>query len=173
MSKLLKCVLAATAFGPVLLVYAMVSLMNGNYCSAVIFLALCILLVLICDGLMQFGMRYLSTRSYTTATIETADSEVFSFLLVYLLPLITRDLATYNWVAWILVTSMFCLVVATSYGFHFNPLLVLLGHHFYKVTEKDGIPHTLIAKRRFYRSRETLCVGRIADYVLIEKKPNS
>ena len=173
MSKLVKCVLAATAFGPVLLTYAVVALMNGDYCSAAIFLALCILLVLICDGLIQFGMQYLSTRSYTTATIETADSEVFSFLLVYLLPLITRDLATYNWVAWILVMFMFCLVVATSYGFHFNPLLVLLGHHFYRVAEKDGIPHILISKRRIYRSRETLCVGRIADYVLIEKKPNS
>ena len=173
MNRLAKYILAGTAFGPVLLTYSLVSLMNGDYCSAAVFLAACILLVLICDCLMQLGTKYLRTLSFTTATVETADREVFSFLLVYLLPLITRDLATFNWVVWVLVMLMFCWVVATSYGFHFNPLLILLGHHSYRVAEENGIPHILIARRRIYESSETLDVGRIAEYVLVEKKPPS
>ena len=110
-------------------------------------------------------------RTYHTETVETADHEIFGLVLIYLLPLITRDLVNYNWLVWILVTLIFCLVVATSYGFHFNPLLVFLGYHFYRVTEKGGIPHVLIANRRIYKTGETLNVARLSEYVLIEKKP--
>lgn len=173
MSRLARFLLAATAFAPVLLTYAVVSLMNGDYCDAAGFLAACLGLVLACDGIMQFGTRRLSARSYKTATAETADGEVFSVLLVYLLPLITRDLATYNWVVWILVTSLFCLVVAASHGFHFNPLLIFLQYHFYKVTEQGGIPHVLITKRRIRKLGETLWVVRLGDYLLVESPPTA
>ncbi|MXX87027.1 MAG: hypothetical protein F4Y71_11265 [Acidobacteria bacterium] len=168
MSRLARFLLAATAFAPALLTYSVVSLMNADYRDAAVFLAVCLGLVLACDGLMQFGTRRLATRSYETATVETADGEVFGVLLVYLLPLITRDLATYNWVVWILVTSLFCLVVAASHGFHFNPLLIFLQYHFYKVTEQGGIPHVLITRRRIYKLGESLTVARLGDYLLVE-----
>lgn len=171
MSRLAKYVLAATAFSPALLIYSVVSLVNCDYRDAAAFLAACVGLVLACHVLMHFGTRCLSTRSYKTATVETADSEVFNVLLVYLLPLITKDLATYNWVAWILVTFLFCLVVATSYGFHFNPLLIFLRYHFYKVTEQGGMPHVLITRRRIYKVGEALTVARLADYLLVESSP--
>ena len=173
MSTLAKVLLALTAFAPVLLTYAAVSAMNCEYVHAAIFVTICILLVIVCAGLLQFAKTRLQARSYRTATVETADNEVFGLLLVYVLPLITRDLAAYNWYAWILVTLLFCLVVATSYGYHFNPLLIFLRYHFYKVTECKGIPHVLITRRRVYETGETLEVARLAEYVLIEKRPPS
>ena len=33
------------------------------------------------------------------------------------------------------------------------------------------MPYVLIVKRRIYKTRETLDVARLAEYVLIEKKP--
>ena len=173
MGKLAKLLLAFTAFAPALLTYAAVSVINCDYWHAAAFVAGCGLLVLLCAGLLRFAKSRLQSRTYRTTTVETADNEVFGLLLVYLLPLIIRDLATYNWLAWVLVTFVFCLVVATSYGYHFNPLLVFLGYHFYKVTETDGMPYVLITKRRIYRTRETLNVARLAEYVLVEKKPPS
>ena len=171
MGKLAKFMLATTAFGPVLLTYAGVSVLNGAYCHAAAFVAACVALVALCATMLRFAKNRLQPRSYTTATVETADNEVFGLLLIYLLPLITRDLATYNWFAWILITVLFCLVVAVGYGYHFNPLLVFLRYHFYKVTETNGISHVLITKRRIYRTGERLDVARLAEYVLIEKTP--
>ena len=171
MSKIAKVFLALTAFGPVLLTYAAVSAMNCEYWHAGWFVTSCILLVLICAGLLRFARTRLQSRPYRTATVETADNEVFGLLLVYVLPLITRDLAVYNWYVWILVTFLFCVVVAASYGYHFNPLLIFMGYHFYKVTERDGIPHVLITRRRIYETGETLEVARVTEYVLIEKTP--
>lgn len=171
MGKLAKLLLAITAFAPVLLTYAAVSIINCEYWHATVFVAACVLLVFSCVGLLRFAKNRLQSRNYRTATVETADNEIFGLLLIYLLPLITRDLAAYNWLAWILVTLLFCLIVATSYGYHFNPLLIFLRYHFYKVTETDGMPHVLITNRRIYKMGETLDVARLAEYVLIEKKP--
>ena len=170
MSRLAKLFLAITAFAPALLTYAAISAINCDYWHAVVFVAGCVLLIFVCVGLLCFAKSSLQSRTYCTATVETADGDVFGLLLVYLLPLITRDLSTYNWLAWVIVTFVFCLVVSTSYGYHFNPLLVFLRYHFYKVTETDGLPHVLITRRRIYKTGETLEVARLAEYVLIEKK---
>ena len=171
MSKIAKFLLAVTAFAPVLLTYAVVSVFNCEYWHAAFFLVTCGLLVLMCYSLLRFAKSHLQSKTYRAATVETADNEIFGLLLVYLLPLITRDLAIYNWPSWILVTLFFCFVVATSYGYHFNPLLVFLKYHFYKVAETDGMPHILITNRRIHKTGETLDVGELAEYVLIEKKP--
>ena len=171
MSKLAKLLLATTAFAPVLLTYAAVSVINCEYWHAAALVTGCVVLVFLCAGLLHFAKSNLQSRTYCTATVETADNEVFGLLLIYLLPLITRDLATYNWPAWVLVTLLFCLVVATGYSYQFNPLLVFFRYHFYRVKETDGIPHVLITNRRIYKTGETLEVARLAEYVLIEKKP--
>lgn len=169
MSTFAKFILATTAFAPILLAYAAVSALNGDCCYAVGFLVGCIVLVLLCAGLLRFARTRLEPMVYRTVTVETTDNEIFSILLVYLLPLITRDLSTFNWHVWLLVGIVFCLIVATSYGYHFNPLLAIFRYHFYKVTEERGIPHVLITRRRIYRTGEKLEVGRLAEYVLIEK----
>ncbi len=170
MGKLAKFLLTATAFAPALMTYAVVSLINYDYWNAAAFVGVCVLLVPLCVGLLYFAKSHFPSRIYRATAIENADNEVFHLLLIYLLPLITRDLATYNWPAWVLVTLIFCLVAATSYSYHFNPFLVFFGYHFYKITETGGIPHVLIANRRIYKTGETLDVARLADYVLIEKK---
>ncbi len=118
---------------------------------------------------MSFAKKNLSTRCYKTKTVETADQEVLSFLLIYVLPLITRDLEDFNWIVYLFIVFFYCFVVVSSYGFHFNPLLTSLGYHFYKVTEEDGMPHVLIAKRHIRRTGESLAVGRLGPYLLIEK----
>ena len=169
MSSLTKFLLTITAFAPALLMYAFVSVINGDYLDAFIFAALCVVFVCFCLVVMSFMRRTLGPQQYTPKTVEILDDSAFNFLLVYLLPLITRDLSTYNWYIWILVTLFFCIVVATSYGYHYNPLLVIFRYHFYKVTEEGGIPHVLITRRRIYKLGEPLSVGELTDYVLIEK----
>ena len=171
MNKPAKYVLTLTAFAPVLLIYSYVAATSGRCLLAATFVAFCALLVFLCIFLIRRATRNLVSRTYETQVVETADSEIFTFLLIYLLPLITRDIQTYNWYVWIMITVLFCFVVATSYGFHFNPLLSVLGYHFYKIARQGEVTHVLITKRRLYKVGETLTVVRLSEYVLIEKTP--
>ena len=171
MNKLAKFLLAATAFAPSLLIYALVSASNSEYGDSAIFLGFFALLVSLCVFFLCFSKIKLESLPYRASTVEPADKEVFSLLLVYLLPLLTVDLSIYNWEAWILIAFFFCVVVSTSYGYYFNPLLVLFGYHFYKIAESDGVPHVLITRRRIYKTGELLHVCGLAEYILIEKSP--
>ena len=171
MSKFVTFLLGLTAFAPALFTYAGVSALNSEYCHAIWFLFFCAVLVVVCVDFLGTAKTRIQSKYFHAATVETVDNEVFGFLLVYLLPLITRDLANYNWPVWLLVTVLFCLVVSTGHGYHFNPLLTVLGYHFYKVTEPDGIPHILITSRRIYKTGEKLIVATLTDYVLLEKDP--
>ena len=168
--KIAKFLLAATAFSPILLTYAAMSVLDGDWHYAIVFLATCIILVLVCVGLLSFMKAQLEPTRYSPATVEIADNEVLGLLLIYLVPLVTSELSTVNWHAWLLVGSAFCLIASTSYGYHFNPLLVIFGWHFYKITEKRGIPFVLITRRRIYSVEDGLEVGWLAEYVLIEKR---
>ena len=169
LSRLATFFLTLTAFAPALLVYALVWVMHGCYWKAVYFATGCFLLVGLCLGLMAYAKKNLERITYIPKSIETVDSETMNFLLIYLLPLITRDLATYNWHVWLLIAIIFCGVVATSYSYHFNPLLVIFRYHFYKVSDKEGMSYVLITKNRLFRANESLNVGRLSEYILIEK----
>lgn len=169
MSRWAKFFLTATAFAPVLLVYSGVSLIHGAYCMAAGYFVVFMALLLVCLTIMSFFTQSLPPRNYVTKSVETADQEVLSFLLIYLLPLISKDLTNYNLAIWFIIALFYCFVVTTGYGFHFNPLLTFFGYRFYKVTEENGLPYVLIARRRIYRLGETLTVVALTDFILVEK----
>lgn len=171
MSPPAKFLLAATSFAPIFLTYAIVSAFNGDYLLALPFVCVCAALMFVCDHLLRVAVTELQSRSYRTDTVKPADRDAFNLLLIYLMPLVVRDLSTYSWPAWFLVSGIFCFIAAVSYGYHFNPLLSLMGYHYYKVSQKGSIPHVLICRRRIYVTGEQLQVGLLADYVLIEKRP--
>ena len=169
MSKLVLFLMTATAFAPALLVYAVVWAAQCYYWEAIYCVLAGSVLVVLCLSLMAYARKNLPVLEHTPKSIEAVDSETMNFLLIYLLPLITRDLATYNWLAWIVIAIVFCIVVATSYSYHFNPLLVLCGYHFYKVSDKEGMSYALITKNRLFKANNVLKVGKLSEYVLIQK----
>lgn len=169
MSKLAVFLMTATAFAPALLVYAWLWAAQCYYLEALYSVTACVVLVFLCLGLLAYARKNLQVIEYTPKSIETADSETMNFLLIYLMPLITRDLAMYNWHVWIVIAIIFCFVVSTSYSYHFNPLLVIFRYHFYKVSDKEGMSYVLITRRRLVKANEELRVVRLSEYVLIGK----
>jgi len=170
MSRFTRFFLASTALSPVLLVYAAIAVFDKNWINLAWSLGVFAFLFGLFFILIFWIPVYLQRQNYTADTVEVADKENLQFVLIYLLPIITQDFADQNWIALTIVAIFICLVVATGYGYHFNPILTFLGYHFYKVTEKNGLPHVLITRRRIYKTSEKLRVVSIMDYILIEEK---
>lgn len=171
MNKIARFVLALTAFAPILFVYAAVFAVEKEYCTAAVLVWICVALCGLCAGTLHFAKRQLEGVPYRAEAVETADNEMQGFLLIYCLPLITRDLSLYNWPVWIIIALLFCVMVATSFGCHFNPLLTtVLGYHFYRVTAKGGVTRILLTTRPIQKTGEKLCVAELSEYVLLEKK---
>ena len=151
-----------------MLTYAWVAFQEGSKCLGVFLLAGCGILTLICLVLLRRAKDDLEHLNFEIISVEAADRENIAFLLLYLLPLFTAEFATLNWKIWLPAMAIFAAVVATGYAYHFNPLLGLMGWHFYKVGTTEGITYILITKKQLRRAAETVEVGQLTEYMVID-----
>ena len=153
---------------PVLLTYAWVAYQEDKNHLSLILLAGCLVLVLVCVFLLKYAKKNLERMTFKAVAVEAADRESIAFLLLYLLPLFTKEIASFNWQVWFPVLLIFGTVVATGYTYHFNPLLGLIGWHFYKVNTKEGVTYVLITKKHLRNATEAITVGQLTEYIVID-----
>lgn len=65
------------------------------------------------------------------------------------------------------VLGVFFLVVMTSNAYHTNPLLGLIGYHFYEVSI-DDVGYILISRRNLHNTRAIKTVVSLTDYMLLD-----
>lgn len=163
-----KLALTSTAIAPVLLTYAWVAYQAGEESDAFKLLGFCGALIILCLLLLAFAKKNLERVKFSIVSVEAADRENMGFLLLYLLPLFTAQFDALNWQIWIPTIIVFGAVVATGYSYHFNPLLGLMGWHFYKVGTKEGITYILITKKQLRNTIDTIEVGQLTEYIVID-----
>lgn len=168
LNALARWLLTSTAIAPVLLTYAWVALQAGENRTAIILLAGCILLTCVCIGMLQYAKAHLERTKFAATSIEAADRENMGFLLLYLLPLFTAQFTSLNWQVWVPAVVIFGAVVGTGYSYHFNPLLGVMGWHFYKVGTKEGVTYVLITRKQLRNITETIEVGQLTEYIVLD-----
>ncbi len=168
LSGLAKLLLTSTAIAPVLLTYAWVAFQDDDQKIAWLLLAGCVVLILICLAILRYAKTNLERMKFEAVSVEAADRENIAFLLLYLLPLFTAQFDTLNWQVWLPAIVIFGAVVATGYSYHFNPLLGLIGWHFYKVGTKEGVTYVLITKKQLRNATEAIEVGQLTEYIVID-----
>ena len=165
---LAKLLLTSTAIAPVLITYAWVAYQANETWQAAFLLGACLLLIFICILMLRYSKKHLERVKFSATTVEAADRENMGFLLLYLLPLFTAQFTALNWQVWVPAIITFAEVVATGYSYHFNPLLGLMGWHFYKVSTKEGVTYVLVTKRQLRNATETIEVGQLTEYIVID-----
>lgn len=168
LSSFAKLALTSTAIAPVLLTYSWVALQSSEHSVALWLLGVCIVLTVVCVTLLGYAKLHLERMNFAATSVEVADRENIAFLLLYLLPLFTAQFATLDWQVWLPAIVIFGAVVATGYNYHFNPLLGLMGWHFYKVGTKEGVTYVLITKKQLRNARESIEVGQLTEYIVID-----
>jgi hypothetical protein len=114
-------------------------------------------------------LRKYTGEKFVIKEIEVADREVFSFLAAYILPLVFGQQENPDPYILGIVILIFGAVILISYSYHFNPILSLLGWHFYRVKNANGVQYILLTKNnlRSY-SLETQAI-HLTDYIMLEK----
>jgi hypothetical protein len=163
-----RLLLTSTALAPVGMTYAWVALVQGNPCLGAMILLTSLLLVLICLLVLAHAKRNLPASDFKAVGIEAADHENTAFLLLYVMPLFTQKLNTLEWQFWVPTLAIFALITATGYNYHFNPLLGLLRWHFYKVQSPEGVTYILITKKQLRTAADTIRVGQLTEYMLLD-----
>jgi hypothetical protein len=160
-----KLLLVATAFSPVMLTSAIVYWFDGNKRLALCLVGGSAVAVIACLTVIKLAGSQLSKNSVSIKSIKPADKEIVGFIVAYLLPLARGSY--FNGVPMLVVLGVFFLVVMTSNAYHTNPLLSLIGYHFYEVTIED-VGYTLLSRRNLHNTRTIKMVVSLTDYMLLD-----
>lgn len=137
-------------------------------------LAAALLLVLLCWALLRYAAKSAQLHLLHIKEFERNDTEVLAFLLAYLLPFVSsKDMAfTGEWLRGAYIFGIIFLVFAHAGAFHFNPVMGLLGYHFYSVKNDDGISHLLISKAELRRAGSDVQTVRLAHGIYLHTGNN-
>ncbi len=167
-----KFLLVSTSLSPVLGAVAVNQIALGRqwYCWAP-WLVAAILLAITCWGLLRYAARAIQADNFTIQEFERNDKEVLAFLLAYLLPFLSsKDLAfSGEWITGAYVFIIIFWVIAHAGAFHFNPVMGLLGYHFYAVKNAQGVSYLLISKKQLSRTAMPIKAVRLAYDIYLYK----
>lgn len=167
-SGLMKTLLVMTSLSPIALVYSWVSFTESYYTISLFLVFLCVILYLSTSFILVSSERYLERFKFSFTSVEPVDQENVSFLLFYLSPLFVDKLSSVNFNVVVPAFVIYALLTSASYAYHFNPLLGLMGWHFFKITSEEGVSYVIITRNKIKNVDSISEVGQLSDYMLID-----
>lgn len=165
---LARLLLTATALAPVGATYAWVAWFQDMKVTAFYIFVCSLALFVGCVVVLASAQKSLPASTFKAKAIEASDHENTAFLLLYVMPLFTSQFSTLDWQFWIPTIVIFALITATGYNYHFNPMLGLLGWHFYKVESIEGIKFVLITRKQIRTASTEIKIGQLTEYMLLD-----
>lgn len=172
MTRLAHLVLLLTSIAPVLFVFAATQLFGAPTLAALLFAAVA-LLVLVAWGLLALSARRVEQEPRAITEASTRERETLSFLVAYALPMVAAGrpaelLASKGLLAGVLAfTFVLTLAVWQLQMLYVNPLLALLGYHFFSATCEDGAQVLVLARQKTL-STGSLRVAVLSDYLWLK-----
>lgn len=149
-----KFLLVSTSLSPILGAVAVTQFTkNEPWTSWMPWLAVAIVMVIFCWGLLQYAANNAQRHLFTIKEFESKDMETIAFLLAYLFPFVSSNNMAFTdeWLTGAYIFAIILLVIAHAGAFHFNPIMGLFGYHFYAVKNQEGISSLLISKEELQR----------------------
>lgn len=170
LNKVAKFLFVATSLSPVLGAIAVNQYSLGKSVGSWLpWLIIALLLVLICWLLMMYIARNGQVTRLRIEQFENNDKEVLAFLLAYLLPFISSaDMAFEGqWLTGAYILTVIFLVISHAGALHFNPVMGLLGYHFYGIKNYDNVSQLLISKSALQRPGTKLDTVMVAHNIYL------
>lgn len=166
-----KVLLVSTSLSPILGAVAVNQYTLGKPLSTWLpWLLVALLLVFICWGLLHYAASAAQKHALKISQFEDKDKEVLAFLLAYLLPFAAAKdmLADVHWLTGAYVFAIILLVFTHARAFHFNPIMGLLGYHFYSLKNGDGVSVLLISRSELRRVGREMQTVRLAHDIYLQ-----
>jgi hypothetical protein len=169
LSKFAKLALVATSFAPVLLTLGWIRFLDGKLWPEAVSYGVCaVLTVGLCLLLIRASRTRLEAIPFRPKSVSTADAEIVGFVLAYLLPFIdAAGVSIRPGVFWF-VMGLLALAVWSTNSYHVNPVLGMLGFHFYEVTVEGDITFVLITRKNLRETGKITEVVQLTEYMVLE-----
>ncbi|TCD46823.1 hypothetical protein [Chlorobium sp. N1] len=171
-----KLLLVATSLSPLLGAVAVNNIaLNRPWTSWVPWMGVGIFLIVLCFLLLRYFEEVAQEEKISIVEFERNDKDVLAFLLAYLLPFLSSKSMDFQgqWLTGAYILLIIFLVVSHTGAFHFNPVMALVGYHFYGIRTKDGVSQLLICRGTLKRLNQEVSTVRLAPNIYLTKKNSS
>ncbi|WP_438284240.1 hypothetical protein [Pseudomonas alabamensis] len=169
LGKPTRVMLALTAIAPVSVSLAYIfASKNGDWLLAVWAICVCIALGVISSWIITQASLKFERLPVVIKKVKSADKEVLGFFIAYALPLIFKGGAGLDFGSWLLAAGMLVFVLWTTHALHVNPVLGLIGYHFYEVETQEGVTYLMLTRRTINNVSSINSVVQITEYGILE-----
>ena len=168
LGRLIRMLLALTAMSPLAISLAISFVHENELRYAFIAFCFCILLGLIAWWLISQARHRLEILPVRIKKVKSADKEIMAFFVAYVLPLIFRSQLNVDIWAWGWAAVILLFVLWSTHAIQANPVLGVLGFHFYDVETDDGVAYLLISRGKINSALSVTKVVQIGEYGLVE-----
>ena len=176
-SRKVRWLFTATSLAPILLVYAAIFFFDGGPWLALnaskAWAAVCLIGVLaclyLCHVILQFYANKVSSGPLRISSLRVATGSAVTFVVVYLVPLITLQVAEIQPEVVVVVFVLVAFLIYHSDAYLVNPLLAMppFRYHFYEVTANE-VTFILVSRREILNTRETLEVKQVSRFMFLD-----
>lgn len=170
LSTFAKFLLVSTSLAPILGAVAVNQFARDEpWCRWAWWLVAGLVLVILCWAMLRYAAKNAQKHRFHVKEFERNDQEVLAFLLAYLLPFVSAENMAFTgeWLTGAYILGIIFLVIAHAGAFHFNPVMGLLGYHFYAVKNSDGVSQVLISKDELRRPGSDIQTVRLAHHIYL------
>lgn len=160
-----------SAIAPVCITFSVVLIIQGKgIMFPLILISVSVVGVVLFIVSFRYGNKNIAPMTIRITDVSTSDLWILGYVFSYLLPL--GNIVIDEWNLYILVgISLIISVVIPFINCAIpHPLLLFGRYHFYNLTTENGISsYILISKKKIRNKKEIKMVGRIFEFLLIEK----
>lgn len=169
LAKFAKLLLVCTALAPILMTLAVIRWVRGDlWPGGALYFGVAVGLFILCGLILRAAKKMLEQVPVDLREVRTADAQIVGFVIAYLLPLVNANTDQVEWRVLGFVLLLFLFVVWSTHSYHFNPLLALLGYHFYEVTDASNVSYVLITRRSLRNTVTVKKVIQLTEYMLLD-----
>ncbi|MEM5387888.1 hypothetical protein VSR68_30500 [Paraburkholderia phymatum] len=168
LNRVVRILLALTAIAPLSISLAFLFAKAHRYLWALAALAGCLALGGLARWIIAQAGARLEVLPINIVKARSADKEVIGFFIAYALPLILRGQATPDLEAWLFAAGMLLFVLWGTHTLQVNPVLGVMGYHFYEVDTKGGITFLMITRRKITNILSVERVVQLSEYGILE-----
>lgn len=168
LGRFIRILFALTAIAPLSVSLAYVFITHNKIQSAIVAAIACIVLGFVSIWVVNKARSHLERLPISIKKAKSADKEVIGFFTAYVLPLIFRGPSAPDLGAWIMAAVMLLFVLWSTHALQVNPVLGLLGYHFYEVETSDGITYLMITKRKINNITTVNYVVQLGEHSVLD-----
>jgi hypothetical protein len=172
LSKLVRILLALTAIAPLSISLTFLFARAHHYTWAAIAFACCMALGWLARWIIDRAGKKLEIMPVVIVKAKSADKEVIGFFVAYALPLVFRGQSPPDLGAWLFAGGMLLFVLWGTHTLQVNPVLGVMGFHFYEVDTQGGISYLMITRRKISNILSVKQVVQLSEYGILEAKKN-